>query len=347
MVLIIDGFDVGQDIPSLSQLFERHQLLKANSVSLINRESRRVEASESYIYVGQKEAAVVGPSDSVGMIGSEDATTCHIVILRDSESGVTGLAHLDSEEPNDFLTLERAVRDRRGVRSVTRELEETMEYEVSILGGYSDENSTSEEITEMLLTVMQGLKAIFRLKLACLGQINTEIKEGVAWPRIYGGGVIVETGEVFAATFPYHGPDTDIRGLRLHARQRLGLANIYDYMSGKIVIQPFAYQPLREAHLWVKKTDEFLLRYCSTSPLVEPPSFCANLRAGFRRMISDPQPMKSLFPGDRPRIYSRNEITGEWTLEGSELSREKVEEDDTFRQHNKEWGVRDFMMSFK
>ena len=31
--------------------------------------------------------------------------------------------------------------------------------------------------------------------------------------------------------------------------------------SGKIVIQPFSYQPLREAHLWVKKTDEFLLRY--------------------------------------------------------------------------------------
>ena len=37
---------------------------------------------------------------------------------------------------------------------MTRELD-TREYEVSIVGGYDDENRTSEDITETLLSVMQ------------------------------------------------------------------------------------------------------------------------------------------------------------------------------------------------
>ena len=37
---------------------------------------------------------------------------------------------------------------------MTRELD-ALEYEVSIFGGYEDENSTSEDITETMLSVMQ------------------------------------------------------------------------------------------------------------------------------------------------------------------------------------------------
>lgn len=347
MVLIIDGFEVGHPPPAGVQLFDKYQLLKANSMSVINRPIRKVDASEKCLYIGQKEAAVVGPGDPMVMLGSEDATTCHIVIVRDVETGVTGLAHLDNDEPNDFLKLEREVRDRKGVKKMTRELEESLEYEVSIVGGYEDENNTSEDITEMLLSVMQGLKARFILKFACIGTINTVIKDGVPWPRIYGGGVLIETGEIFSATFSYHGPDTDIRSLRLHSRQPLGLTNIYDPDSDKLIVRPFSYQPAVDAHLWLKKTDEFLLRYCSTSPKVEPPSFCNGIRAGFRRMISDPQPMKTLFADNQPRIYARNSLTGQWVLENGMVTTDKEEEDDEFKQHNREWGVKDFRMSFR
>ena len=113
MVLIVDGFEVVTPIP-VSQLHEKYQLLKANSQSLLSRPSKLIEASDRCLYVGQRETAVVSPGDNIHMLGSEDATTCNIVILRDVNSGVTGIAHLDSEEPNDFLTLEREVRDRKG-----------------------------------------------------------------------------------------------------------------------------------------------------------------------------------------------------------------------------------------
>ena len=49
------------------------------------------------MYVGQREMAVGARGDGVELLGSEDATTCHIVIIRDvsGEAGVTGVAHID------------------------------------------------------------------------------------------------------------------------------------------------------------------------------------------------------------------------------------------------------------
>ena len=38
------------------------------------------------------------------------------------------------------------------------------------------------------------------------------------------------------------------------------------------------------------------------------------MRSKFRRMISDPAP-DTVFPGGRPRVYTRNAITGQWILE--------------------------------
>ena len=66
--------------------------------------------------MGQREMAVASAEDAAGvqLLGSEDATTCHVVVLRDAAAGVTGLAHIDSDEPGQFLALERAVRDRSG-----------------------------------------------------------------------------------------------------------------------------------------------------------------------------------------------------------------------------------------
>ena len=174
------------------------------------------------MYVGQREMAVSERGDWVEVLGSEDATTCHIVIMRDltSDRGVTGLAHLDSEDPAQLLALEAAVRQRSGSGG-------PWEYEVSLVGGYDDDRSCSRDITDTLLFTMQvclfgsyNLKtkgifqnhsAVFRLSLACVLSVNTEKRVGVDWPRTYGAAVSLDTGEVFRAAFESHGPDPDIR----------------------------------------------------------------------------------------------------------------------------------------
>ena len=112
MVLIIDGYEIST--VTASELHNQYQLLKENSLSVLSRPVKQVNATDKCLYVGQREMAVVAPGDNVNMVGSEDATTCHIVIIRDDHTGVTGLAHIDSDEPNDFHALEREVRDRKG-----------------------------------------------------------------------------------------------------------------------------------------------------------------------------------------------------------------------------------------
>nr|CAH7718033.1 unnamed protein product [Callosobruchus chinensis] len=49
------------------------------------------------LYVMQQEYAAVAPRNKVvDIMGSDDATTCIIIIVRDRNSGATALAHLDN-----------------------------------------------------------------------------------------------------------------------------------------------------------------------------------------------------------------------------------------------------------
>ena len=149
MVLIICDKHVEGDI-SADNLFTDFPELRTNSEALFSAAPRTVRAEERHVYVGQREMAVSERADWVEVLGSGDATTCHIVILRDltSDRGVTGLGHLDSEDPAQLLSLEAAMRQRSGSRG-------PWEYEVSLVGGYDDDRSCSRDITDALLFTMQ------------------------------------------------------------------------------------------------------------------------------------------------------------------------------------------------
>ena len=54
------------------------------------------------------------------------------------------------------------------MKTTTRELED-MEYDVSLLGGYCDEEDISQDITEMLLVVMQVVKIVTLMKMNNMG----------------------------------------------------------------------------------------------------------------------------------------------------------------------------------
>ena len=149
MVLIIGDKHVGGDI-SAENLFTDFPDLRARSEALFRAAPRKVRVEERHLYVGQREMVVSERADWVEVLGSEDATTCHIVIMRDltSERGLTGLAHLDSEDPAQLLALEAAVRQRSGSPG-------PWQYEVSLVGGYDDDRSCSRDITDALLFTMQ------------------------------------------------------------------------------------------------------------------------------------------------------------------------------------------------
>ena len=86
------------------------------------------------------------PNSSHGLkfVGSEDATTCHIVVIREQSSGKTALIHLDDVNSSALDHVTKQVCDGS---------EETygQNVEIHIFGGYEDENDTSEDLSLGLL----------------------------------------------------------------------------------------------------------------------------------------------------------------------------------------------------
>ena len=78
---------------------------------------------------------------------------------------------------------------------------------------------------------------------------------------------------------------------------------------------------------------------CSTSPTAEPAHFCASLRASLRRMRDNPQPLTTLFPGGRARVYRLEGDT--WQLVGPDMANTRRGEIKTCS-----WGLREFRAAF-
>lgn len=98
------------------------------------------------VYVGQREVAFLNPTSTLNVLGSEDATTCHIVVMRNPDSGLTCLAHLDQVRA-------------KGLDLVVEKLQSPNGVEIHVFGGYEDENDTSEDLSLDLLQYL--VKSVF------------------------------------------------------------------------------------------------------------------------------------------------------------------------------------------
>ena len=170
------------------------------------------------------------------------------------------------------------------------------------------------------------------------GSMNTTSTNGQSWPIMRGCAVDVLTGKLVPATFSSHGPDTDIRSLRLH-NPKSGILNIYNNMKHCIVLPPFNFKCVPDADLWLRKDDAFLLEHFSTSPEVELPGFCSHIRSVLRRMISE----ELLFPAGLTRVYKLDESNWEWSLENKQKF--PVERVDCLVENR--WNVKDFLSAFR
>jgi len=338
MVLYVNATLVDKDPDSVEEMFERYPQLKKASVPVVTTPPRVLKHQDKLVYACQREMIVTHPGNqSVSIIGTEDATTCHVIVLREPSTGATGIAHFDSAEQDELDIFVKHLKDLVIVLTEKCDQDTKLSFQTSILAGYQDEKDTSEELSLSLLALMMEDELTrFDLSLFCVGSVNTRSEKGVNWPILYGAGCDVSSGDVFHATFPYHGPDTAIRSMRMHSSNPQ-LLSIYNCHTNKIIIPPFNCRPINDVDMWLKQSDAFLLKYMSTSPEVEPARFCNDLRAMFRKMMDHPEPRNTLFRGNEPRVYGFGEKG--WELEGQE------EEEACQGEKKREFGVADFMRS--
>ncbi|XP_063790429.1 protein N-terminal asparagine amidohydrolase isoform X2 [Pseudophryne corroboree] len=283
MPLLMDSkrLDVRQ---SVSRVIQMHPRLKERAKELTN-QSTHVFGPKGFLYVQQRELAVTTPNDSsISLLGSEDATTCHILVLRHTGSGATCLAHCDGSDT------EKEVADiLHSVKSLSPISEGRLE--LHIVGGFHDQRQLSQKLSHQLLKIFDKQPEEVHLVTFCVTAVN------------------VKTGEIFKAKFPDHQPDEDLRSAYILTGGQM--VNIYDAKAEQLNIGPYTWTTIPNIDYWLKEDDENILHCFSTSPLAEPPHFVQHMRSALQFLKDNPHPQTSTFPDGKPHSY-RKLANGQW-----------------------------------
>ncbi|KAG6458731.1 protein N-terminal asparagine amidohydrolase [Manduca sexta] len=308
MVVVLNGVLSDECPTSVRALLAAHPGYRDAAAQLIAAAARVVPAP-GLLYVAQRELAAVVPHDkNVSIIGSDDATSCIIVVVRHSGSGAVALAHLDGSG-----TAEAAAAMVARVQQLAVGYPEGR-LELQLVGGFTDPHRYSDELFANIMLSFHRLTVEIDLTLACCCELNTALGGGSPAPLVTGVGVDIRAGDLFPATFQDKGPELPLRGARTitsgpHSAQVL---DIYDSGVGMLRIGPFNYDPLRGVDLWLEQSDDFILQHLSTTPAVEPPHFVHNIRVTLKFIQQHPFPAVTVFPDNRSHYYRRDEQTGLW-----------------------------------
>lgn len=66
--------------------------------------------------------------------------------------------------------------------------------ELHLVGGYSDEKFYSEKIFYSIMSAFHSHSLEIHVTLACVGDLNTIVRNGMPWPITYGTGIELKTG---------------------------------------------------------------------------------------------------------------------------------------------------------
>lgn len=206
MVLIIDGKPLASVFDSISDFYKTFPIYGKSAKKFLSIGKRDV-GPRGLLYVLQREfAATTADDNNVDIIGSDDATTCIIVIVKHSTSQATALAHFDGlGQYKNLLSLLFVYFIADIEEIVPKMIERVMELsqhsedgiELQLVGGYSDEQNYSEDIFYNIIRVFHLQPVNVFLTLACVGDLNTIVKDRIPWPIIYGVGVDLKTGSIF------------------------------------------------------------------------------------------------------------------------------------------------------
>ncbi|XP_077428185.1 protein N-terminal asparagine amidohydrolase isoform X1 [Vanacampus margaritifer] len=318
-------------ITSTAELFDKYPHLQENAKAFRSQPLTDVDP-KCLLYVQQREFAATIPADNnVSVIGSEDATTCHLVVLRHTGSGAACLAHCDGS--NTYAEVPLLLKSVTSLSTCCNE----GRLELHLVGGFKDDAMTSHELSLNILAAFQQLKDDIHLQTCCVTgnlmcrlnivhimssflsnpfisaffpspEMNDLDVNGVHKPAVYGVGVNVKTGKVFPATFPCKGPAEDLRSARTFTGGQM--VDIYDSSRGLVKVGPCKWSPNLEIAFWLSQEDAIILKYLSTSPKAEPPHFVHHIKSTIQFLLKHPS-SDGLFPGGQPQLYHRIE-SGDW-----------------------------------
>ncbi|XP_048134541.1 protein N-terminal asparagine amidohydrolase isoform X2 [Rhodamnia argentea] len=274
------------------------------------------------VYVFQSEYATVDPA-FVDVAGTDEATTCVGLVIRNRSNGKISIAHLDSPAVVEMGLAQ--------MLSQTSDPNLQDEMDVHLIGGFEDAslkrtNRSDAEIhgkmdgyslplcIKLIETLWRRREKFHIQTFFVLGHNTRRDADGHAYPIITGFLVETSNGSVLPACFDRTSrcPDEVVRRIRITAHSddptwTGGLLETYHTQDDKFIIAP-CYWSRRQLHIastLQHLSDSQLLLNCSTSPHAEGPDFVDNLRRQFDYIIKHPH-WSETFPKRQPRVFERN-----------------------------------------
>ncbi|GFQ01291.1 protein n-terminal asparagine amidohydrolase [Phtheirospermum japonicum] len=262
------------------------------------------------------------------LVGTDEATTCVGVVIRNCKSGMLSVAHIDSPNIVDVGLTQM-------LSSVADQDADDL-LDVHLIGGFDDISSQHSRVDKKNRTEMEGFsyplcaKIIETLRnrsekfqiqtLHVLGHNTKWDSQGVGSPVFLGFVVETATGSIIPASFDRSSkcPDEIVRRVRITSwyddpSWTGKLLDAYDTKTDRFVIAPCAWSiRQKEMALTLQNlSDTEILLKCSTSPSAECPHFVDNERRMWDYLIRHPD-WRETFPSKQPRVFERN-ADGTWT----------------------------------
>ncbi|XP_022152682.1 protein N-terminal asparagine amidohydrolase isoform X2 [Momordica charantia] len=276
-----------------------------------------------WVYVFQKEYATVNPA-IVDFVGTDEATTCVGIAIRNRKNGMISVAHMDFPD-----IIMKALSQ---MLSLVVDPASNAELDVHLVGGFEDvvlkENnhitgSGSRKKMEgysfpLCYKIIKSLwtrPENFHLQTLCILQHNTRRdSEGNAYP-IFNGLAVSLRPIHFDSTSRC--PDEVVRRIRLSSSYEdpnsMGrLLEAYETQTDQFKIEPFRWSQWKQ-HMALSLqhlSDSEILQTCSTSPYAEGPDFVENERRQWAYIVEHPD-WRETFPKKKPRIFTRA-ADGRW-----------------------------------
>jgi hypothetical protein len=261
---------------------------------------------------------------------SDAATTCHVMAIRSykrstmvsslsSKNAIVlgSLTHIDSDNYDDCIKLmfQEHVKYHRSISSLDlQELDDPLNMDIHLVGGYCDKDNTSVKLTKYLLQMIDNISSHYstttismNLETCVVSSLNDAsilLNDGTTTttttttanisprPIARGMALHVTSGviQLLETMDPSHiGPGHILRNVRLFSSQSNSLLLVHNPIQEEIQINPFRWRhDLRQTNILLELPDYLLLEYTSTSPECEDEDFCDTMRKSliFMRDVS-------------------------------------------------------------
>lgn len=171
-------------------------------------------------------------------------------------------------------------------------LEGGEEAAVHLLGGYDDERDTGALVVQGIIDYLHRRPEKFRLETAMIGSLNTCQRSlgnrSYNAPRFTNACIDMQERALFPAEWADKGPLLTARQCRCMTGG--AVTAVYDSARDAFVVTPWEYGLAKQAARFFQQVidldDKDMIFNVSTSPLVEGPEFCSDMRKCIDLMLS-------------------------------------------------------------